>query len=507
MIDSRLDPVSLRFGGLLVLLGVIALAALLVGVTAARAVVVGAAPTWPIPADAPAGPPPLPALPIATDAPPPADEIADPVTPAASCGGWHLQNNYGDRWPAGSTWWEYRCSYEQSYYYTNCTGGGACDAFCWYCYWETWDWTDYFYWDGSSAVFYGEAYVYSIVSEGDMFPPSSSADWWYAPTVRWYTLGPYSLTVSKAGMGSGAVTSTPAGISCGDGCEASFAAGTTVTVTATPDAGSLFAGWSGDCAGTGRCQVTLDQARSVTATFALKTFDLTVSKQGTGSGTVTSTPAGISCGVRCQASFDAGTIVTLTATADASSLFTGWSGDCSRSGTCQVTIDQGRSVSATFAVNAPPRASFTVACIGMTCSFDASGSSDPDDPIVTYAWDFGDGAAGSGQKASHTYARAGSYTVNLILTDNAGATGSESRAVNPISLSARGYKQNGVPRVDLSWGGPSGTSFDVYRNGGKIVTVSTTAYSDTLGKGPGSYRYSVCAPALSSCSNEMTVSF
>jgi hypothetical protein len=39
-------------------------------------------------------------LPLAARAPPPADQIADPVTPAAVCGGWYLQHNYGDRWPA-----------------------------------------------------------------------------------------------------------------------------------------------------------------------------------------------------------------------------------------------------------------------------------------------------------------------------------------------------------------------------------------------------------------------
>jgi len=75
------------------------------GVAEAHAVVVPVAPTWPIPLDAPAGPPPIPTLPAATGTSPPADEIADPVTAAAVCGGWYLQSDYGDRWPATSTWW------------------------------------------------------------------------------------------------------------------------------------------------------------------------------------------------------------------------------------------------------------------------------------------------------------------------------------------------------------------------------------------------------------------
>jgi hypothetical protein len=93
------------------------------------------------------------------------------------------------------------------------------------------------------------------------------------------------------------------------------------------------------------------------------------------------------------------------------------------------------------------------------------------------------------------------------VTDNFGATASASQAVTLIQLSVHGYKVKGLEKVDLSWSGPSGASFDVYRNGTKIATLSTTAYTDTVGKGAGSYTYQVCAPALGSCSNEATVSF
>jgi hypothetical protein len=152
----------------------------------ARATTNVAAPTWPIPADAPAGPPPIPALPPAADAPPPADQIANPVTPAAVCGGWYVQSNYGDRWPAGSTWWEYRCSYVDAQYHNSCPGP-ACNAWCPDCYWEIQEWSDYFFWDGSNAVFYGLAYSDSIIGDGDW--SSFSAYWWDGPTAQWYDIG------------------------------------------------------------------------------------------------------------------------------------------------------------------------------------------------------------------------------------------------------------------------------------------------------------------------------
>jgi hypothetical protein len=81
----------------------------------------------------------------------------------------------------------------------------------------------------------------------------------------------HELMVTKAGTGTGKVTSTPAGIDCGNTCNASFAQNTQVTLIATPAAGSTFAGWSGDCIGTGTCQVTLAAAKSVTATFNKQT--------------------------------------------------------------------------------------------------------------------------------------------------------------------------------------------------------------------------------------------
>jgi hypothetical protein len=78
----------------------------------------------------------------------------------------------------------------------------------------------------------------------------------------------YALTVAKSGTGTGTVTSSLAGISCGSACSAMFHFGTQVTLTATPAPGSSFSGWGGDCSGAAAsCTVTVDVARNVTASF------------------------------------------------------------------------------------------------------------------------------------------------------------------------------------------------------------------------------------------------
>jgi PKD repeat protein len=81
--------------------------------------------------------------------------------------------------------------------------------------------------------------------------------------------------------------------------------------------------------------------------------------------------------------------------------------------------------------NAPPVASFTHDCVELECSFDASGSSDPDGSILSYEWDFGDGNTGSGITPSHPYGTAGTYTVVLTVTDDGNASDSESQSVSP----------------------------------------------------------------------------
>ncbi len=93
------------------------------------------------------------------------------------------------------------------------------------------------------------------------------------------------------------------------------------------------------------------------------------------------------------------------------------------------TFTDSFTIAAGTATNAPPTASFTSSCTDLACSVNASGSSDPDGSIASYAWTFGDGASATGVSGSHTYAAAGTYTIGLTVTDNAGETATATRSV------------------------------------------------------------------------------
>ena len=256
--------------------------------------------------------------------------------------------------------------------------------------------------------------------------------------------------------GSGTVTSNPAGLACSGTCAADFTS-SPVTLDASPGATAAFAGWGGDCSGTGSCVLTLDAAKNVTASFvaqaqiditdasytfpdqglgaAMGTKVFTVGNTGqsptgapvvhttgdykvqsttctaplgptgkctvtvqfaptsagaktgvlsvsatpggadsaslsgtafahvavtiSGSGTVKSTPAGITCPGTCAADFTSPS-VTLADTPGAQQTFDGWSGGCSGTGGCSLTLDAAKSVTAAFSTTRyPVSVSFT----------------------------------------------------------------------------------------------------------------------------------------------------
>jgi hypothetical protein len=159
------------------------------------------------------------------------------------------------------------------------------------------------------------------------------------------------LAVATDGGGTGTVSSDVGGIDCPTTvCTADFDHNTLVTLTAHPDPGSAIAAWDYPGCGSGpTCAVTMDTNQSVTATFA-SSVTLAVTLDGEGLGTVISTPHHeIDCPSACSSSIALNRSITLHASADASSIFTGWSGGgCSGTTDCTVTMDADQTVTATF---------------------------------------------------------------------------------------------------------------------------------------------------------------
>jgi len=143
-----------------------------------------------------------------------------------------------------------------------------------------------------------------------------------------------ALNISKDGPGTGTIKSIPNALSCGPTCSYYFVKDTNVILKAYPDRGSSFTGWSGSgCSGTGDCTVVMDIEQTINATFGvLPEEDLNVSVIGT--GTVTTSPVStdgnaINCtSGTCTKPYYQNETVTLTATEDRSTIFSGWTGDC-----------------------------------------------------------------------------------------------------------------------------------------------------------------------------------
>jgi List-Bact-rpt repeat protein len=156
-----------------------------------------------------------------------------------------------------------------------------------------------------------------------------------------------SAALAVSLTGSGSVTSSPPGISCNPTCSANFGNSTNVSLTATPPSGWAFSSWSGACTGNvGSCTLTMAAVESVTATF-VPLYTLTVSDNG--NGTITNSQFSIDCQSSCGSGIPSGSQVTLTATPQGDYLFTGWSGACSGTGSCVVTMSMPESVTAMFA--------------------------------------------------------------------------------------------------------------------------------------------------------------
>jgi hypothetical protein len=199
--------------------------------------------------------------------------------------------------------------------------------------------------------------------------------------------GPFTITASTIGSATGTITSDLAGITCGSNgtaCSASYASGSTVTLTATPDSGIVFVGWIGACSGTGSCLLNMTSDKQVRAVFGSNpVLNVSVSSVDSGAGTVTSSPAGINCGSSCSQQFNPETEVALTAHPAAGSTFAGWAGACKGTGTCTVTMLTDQTVNAQFGAPA-----FSVAATALNPLSISAGESATSTVTVTSLFGF-----------------------------------------------------------------------------------------------------------------------
>ena len=171
-------------------------------------------------------------------------------------------------------------------------------------------------------------------------------------------------TVSTTGPGAVSISTTTD--DCRGTCRISLLAGQKLTLTADPDPQSYLGGWSGACVGTAvRCELVVSDTVAVAAAFQagepprprLNRLDVLVS----GSGTVGSAPAGvINCGTVCSAQLSSTASVTLQAVRGAGATFVGWSGACTGTGDCVVSMAAPQTVTATFAESPVPPGSSLV---------------------------------------------------------------------------------------------------------------------------------------------------
>ncbi len=249
-------------------------------------------------------------------------------------------------------------------------------------------------------------------------------------------------------------------------CKPRYPRDTDLTLLAEPEAESEFAGWSGACSGVEEeCELTIEEDTTVTATFnSTAEHTLTVERTGKGSGTVTSSPGSISCGSVCSDDFLAGTEVTLAATPASGSTFEGFSGACTGTGPCTVTMSKSRNVTATFDLTPKPKFTLTVTKSGagtgkVRCDGGACASSYRMGTTVTLAATAASGSAFAGWSGGGC---SGSGTCVVTIEANTAITATFDKAAAPPPLpgtakaagTAKVSGNNALMMLTCTGGGP-----------------------------------------------------
>jgi hypothetical protein len=223
---------------------------------------------------------------------------------------------------------------------------------------------------------------------------------------------------------------------------------------------------------------------SLAGAAAPASFRAVVSPTGSGQGTVTSSPAGINCPSACSTDFPVGSSIVLTATAAPGSVFAGWGGACAgTAATCQVTMSQAQSVTATFRANPPPAAS---ALLVGTPAVQPNADSNP--AGLAEAFQYTNAQAGT-VTALSLYVDSGNTATRAVVglyADNAGAPGALLTSGTITAPVAGQFNQVSVPSAAVTAGtrhwiavlGPAGSGMVRFRDltdgaGGGLAQVST----------------------------------
>ncbi len=155
---------------------------------------------------------------------------------------------------------------------------------------------------------------------------------------------PLGLTVA----GSGEVASDVPGLLCSQSCTTTWNAGTRLLLTPNARPNAKFVRWSGACAGSSQCLLTVGEAGAVTALFAPATYRLTV--RVSGKGAVRNAGAGIACPGRCVSPVDSHTRLSLRATPGKGWKLKGWTGACrGKRAVCSLPMTGNTATRAVFA--------------------------------------------------------------------------------------------------------------------------------------------------------------
>ncbi|GIU32273.1 collagenolytic serine protease [Shewanella colwelliana] len=165
------------------------------------------------------------------------------------------------------------------------------------------------------------------------------------------------------------------------------------------------------------------------------------------------------------------------------------------------------------AAPAAPVADFSYVVDGLSVAF-TNLSSDMNEDIVSYSWDFGDGSTSSEMSPTYAYATADAYTVTMTVTDAEGNSDVTDMQVEVFehSISAgvtrAKLSRRGSALVDLNWSGATGSSVVIYRDGTAIATTNNDGnYRDRFANAPASVTYQVCETESSLCSDVIVATF